>query len=81
MTSDMRPVIHLIIKYFDKKRMSGIFLLVILFLLLSGKVMINIGNSVQSAWYVITGDDNNKIAVVKNSYENNSMICLLKFRL
>jgi hypothetical protein len=45
-----------------------------------GKEKIAGGTGIQIAYDVITDDDDNIIAVGKNSYENNSMISLLKFR-
>ena len=46
----------------------------------AGKKMITGGTGMQSAYDVISDESGNIIAVGKNSYENNSMISLLKFR-
>ncbi|MBI5009998.1 MAG: hypothetical protein HZB98_10205 [Bacteroidia bacterium] len=48
--------------------------------LLEGKMVISGGTGSQSVNDVITDDEGNIYAVGKNSYENNSMISLLKFR-
>jgi hypothetical protein len=48
--------------------------------LVEGKKKITGSTGVQVAYDVISDDDDNIIAVGKNSYENNSMISLLKFR-
>jgi len=48
--------------------------------LLPGKSVISGGTGSQSVNDVISDDDGNIYAVGKNSYENNSMISLLKFR-
>jgi len=48
--------------------------------LIEGKVMVAGSTGAQVANDVISDDDNNIIAVGKNSYENNSMISLLKIR-
>jgi len=48
--------------------------------LITGKVKIAGSTGTQVAYDVISDDDDNIIAVGKNSYENNSMISLLKFR-
>jgi hypothetical protein len=45
-----------------------------------GKKKVTGGTGTQVAYDVISDDDDNIIAVGKNSYENNSMISLLKFR-
>jgi hypothetical protein len=45
-----------------------------------GKQMIAGGTGIQVAYDVISDDNDNVIAVGKNSYGNNSMISLLKFR-
>jgi hypothetical protein len=45
-----------------------------------GKMMIAGGTGIQVAFDVISDNEDNIIAVGKNSYENNSMISLLKFR-
>jgi hypothetical protein len=45
-----------------------------------GKKLIFGGTGTQIAYDVISDTDNNIIAVGKNSYENNSMISLIKFR-
>jgi hypothetical protein len=48
--------------------------------LLEGKSVISGGTGTQSVNDVLSDDDGNIYAVGKNSYENNSMISLLKFR-
>lgn len=45
-----------------------------------GKEMVTAATGIQVAYDVISDDDDNIIAVGKNSYENNSMISLYKFR-
>jgi hypothetical protein len=45
-----------------------------------GKEKLFGGTGAQVAYDVISDDNDNIIAVGKNSYENNSMISLLKFR-
>jgi hypothetical protein len=46
----------------------------------AGHEMITGSTGVQTAYDVLSGDDEYIIAVGKNSYDVNSMICLLKFR-
>jgi hypothetical protein len=48
--------------------------------LVEGRIKIVGGTGTQEAFDVISDDSDNIIAVGSNSYENNSMICFLKFR-
>lgn len=48
--------------------------------LVEGRIKIVGGTGTQEAFDVISDDSDNVIAVGSNSYENNSMICFLKFR-
>ena len=48
--------------------------------LVLGKSLITGGSGIQAAYDVISDENDNIIAVGKNSYESNSMISLLKFR-
>lgn len=48
--------------------------------LVAGKSLLTGGTGIQAAYDVISDENDNIIAVGKNSYESNSMISLLKFR-
>ena len=75
----MKQVFHAIIVCVNYRRLSRVLLVVSLFLLMTVNEMIGSGTGIQVAYDVIWDDDDKIIAVGKNSYENNSMISLLKF--